>query len=117
MRDPLLDRYVHAVDDADAERELSALIERHALPLARTIVSRKLRSYSERPGAGAPDREDVIGNAIATLVERLAAERDPGDQPPIEHFVNYTAAVVHSACAHYIRRRYPERARFKNRLR
>ena len=117
MRDPLLDRYVHAVDAAAAERELGALIERHALPLATTIVGRKLRSHTDDWSAGAPDREDVVANAIATLVERLAAERDRGDQPPIEHFVNYMAAVVHSACAHYIRKRYPERARFKNRLR
>ena len=32
MLDPLLRRFVEASDEAEAERELNALIEQHALP-------------------------------------------------------------------------------------
>jgi hypothetical protein len=54
---------------------------------------------------------------MATLVERLHAARGGASEATIENFVNYAAAVTHSACAHHIRRRHPERARLKNRLR
>jgi hypothetical protein len=117
--DPVLRRFVDATDEAEVEGELNALIEQHALPLAKAIVARKLRTYREdKPGrSGVQDREDVVGDAMLTLIERLHATRSDADQPPIENFVGYSAAVIHSACAHYIRRGYPERARLKNRLR
>jgi len=47
----------------------------------------------------------------------LHAARGGDSEAPVENFVNYAAAVIHSTCAHHLRRRYPERARFKNRLR
>src|SRR5439155_1704407 len=47
MLDPLLRRFVDAEDETEASQELNALIEQHALPLAKTIVGRKLRSYRE----------------------------------------------------------------------
>ncbi|HEV3059459.1 MAG TPA: hypothetical protein VGY48_14505 [Vicinamibacterales bacterium] len=119
MLDPLLRRFVEATNDADAERELNALIEEHALPLAKAIVGRKLRTVSgDRPGGlEASDREDAIGDSMLMLVDRLQAARNDRRQASIESFVDYSAAVIHSACAHHIRRRHPERARLKNRLR
>jgi hypothetical protein len=117
--DRVLRRFVDATDEAEVERELNVLIEQHALPLARVIVARKLRTYGEdklgRPDV--QDRDDVIADAMLTLVERLQAARSDADRPPIENFLGYSAAVIHSACAHHIRRGYPERARLKNRLR
>ena len=117
--DPVLGPFIEAVDEADAERELELLIEQRALPLATAIASRKLRSTGPaddtRPGPR--DRDDVVADAMVTLVERLHAARDGSERSPIESFERYTAAVVHSACAHHIRRRYPGRARLKNRLR
>jgi hypothetical protein len=117
--DPLLRPFVDATDEAEIERELHGLIDQHALPLAKAIVARKLRTYREdKPGrSGVQDREDVIADAMLILVERLHAARSDADQSPIENFVGYSAAVIHSACAHHIRRGYPERARLKNRLR
>jgi hypothetical protein len=117
--DPLLRRFVDAMDEAEAQRELNTLVEQHALPLAKVIVARKLRTYrDDRPGrSDVQDREDVIADAMLILVERLRAARSDGDRLPIENFAHYAAAVIHSACAHHIRRGHPERARLKNRLR
>jgi hypothetical protein len=119
MLDPLLRRYVEAVDDTEAGRELDVLIEQHALPLAKAIVGRKLRAYREdRPGRSAfADQEDVVADAMATLVQRLHAARGSPDEAPVENFINYAAAVIYSTCAHHLRLRYPERTRLKNRLR
>jgi hypothetical protein len=117
--DPLLRPFVESTDEAEAARELDILIEQHALPLARTIAGRKLRAYrSEGPAASvARDREDVVGDTMVTLVQRLRAARESAEGAAIENLAGYTAAVVHSTCAHHIRRRYPARARLKNRLR
>src|SRR5256885_859742 len=119
MLDPLLRPFVDATDDGDAERALNDLIEQHALPLAATIAARKLRSYRTRDAARSEiqNRDDIVGDAMATLVERLWRARTGGETAPIENFEGYTAAVVFSACAHQIRRQHPERARLKNRLR
>jgi DNA-directed RNA polymerase specialized sigma24 family protein len=119
MLDPLLRGFVGATGEADAQCELDTIIERHALPLARVIVGRKLRPYSwDRPGRSAEhDADDVVADAMLTLIGRLHAARSGIEEAPVEDFLSYTAAVVHSACAHHIRRRYPERARMKNRLR
>ena len=117
MLDPLLVAFVEAPDLASAERELDGLVDRHALPIAETIVARKLRSYSAgRGGFEARDQHDVVSDALTTLVERLWQLRD-GNGEPIGDFEGYAATVVRSACAHEIRRRYPQRARLKNRLR
>src|ERR1700681_1039470 len=117
--DPLLRRFVDAMDETDVQRELDTLVEQHALPLAKAIVARKLRTYREdKPRrSDVEDREDVIADAMVTLVARLYAARSDPHQAPIDNFVSYSATVIHSACAHHIRRGYPERARLKNRLR
>jgi len=119
MLDPLLRPVVDAVDETEAAHELNILIEEHLLPLARAIVGRKLRSYGEdRPGrSNLIDQEDVVADAMAMLVERLHPARTGTDEAPVENVVSYAAAVIHSACARYIRHRYPERARLKDRLR
>src|SRR5260221_14739129 len=111
--DPLLRGFIDATSETEAERELNLLIEGHALPLAKAIVARKLRAYSRGKQEGSPidDRDDVIADAMLILVERLQASRSDADLAPIENFSNYAATVIHSACAHQIRRRYPERAR------
>lgn len=116
--DPLLQPFVEAEDDSEAERQLSILIECHALPLARTIAGRKLRAYGAGHARGGSDAmDDVVADAMATLVERLNAARADSESPPIGRFISYAATVIHSACAHHVRRRYPERTRLKNRLR
>src|SRR4051812_19492091 len=103
--DPELRRFVDATDDADVDRALDVLIGQHALPLAKAIVARKLRTYREdRAGRSAvEDRDDVVADAMLTLVERLRAARSDVDRAPIENFLHYSAAVIHSTCAHHIR--------------
>ncbi len=119
MLDPVLRPFVDATDDAEAERELERLMQQHAMPLASAIVARKLRTFGASTAArpGPRDREDVVADATVTLLERLRAARSGTETAPIEDFERYAAAVVHSACAHHIRQRYPARARLKNRLR
>ena len=117
--DPVLRPFAEAIDDHQAERELTTVIEERAFPLAQAIVRRKMRPYaaSASPRSGARDLDDLVGDAMVSLVERLRRIRLDAGEPPIENLDKYTAAVVHSVCAHDVRSRYPERARLKSRLR
>ena len=119
LADPLLRTFIETPDDDVAERELSALIELRAMPLAKAIVGRKLRAYADdRSGRSTlQDQQDVINDSMVALVERLKGARAGAEDRSIEDFAGYAAAVIHSACAHHIRRRHPERARLKDRLR
>src|SRR5262245_10698486 len=118
MLDPLLLRFVQAPDLACAEQELHHLVEHHALPLAKAIVARKLRQFPAGKAGGFEirDQDDVVSDVLTSLFERLWRLRD-NDVEPIGNFESYAATVAYSACAHEIRRRYPQRARLKNRLR
>lgn len=117
MVDPLLAPFVSAGDDAAAEELLAPLLERHVLPLARAIAARKLRSYGKASSQWPDDVDDVVGDVTVTMVDRLGELRRSPGAPPIESLLDYTATVTHNALAHLLRRRHPERARLKNRLR
>jgi RNA polymerase sigma factor (sigma-70 family) len=117
MLDPVLRGLAGAENDEEAERQLEQLLERRVGPLVRTIVGSKLRTYSPGRVVAVEDLEDVAGDALLVLVKRLQAlrERPPGFE--IENLDDYAASIAYILCAHYLRRRYPERSRLKNRLR
>jgi len=119
MLDPSLRGFVEAIDEADADLRLAALIEEQAEPLVRKIVAHKLRAYGDpRAGGVSPeDLEDITADALLALVSRLQSLRADPASDPIESFPDYTATVAYNTFAHYLRRRHPERSRLKNRLR
>lgn len=114
MLDAALRGFVEAPDEAEAERRLGALMEEQAAPLVRAIVARKLGAGG-RPASS--DQDDIVGDALLALVQRLQSLRADREAEPIESFTDYAAVVAHNAFAHYLRRRHPERSRLKHRLR
>jgi DNA-directed RNA polymerase specialized sigma24 family protein len=116
MTDPLLQAFTNAPDDAAADAALETLLAEHVVPLVRKVAARKLRSFGGSRFRS-EDVEDVIGDATLVMVDRLTELRRAPGAEPIESLLDYTAAVAHHACAHHFRRRHPERARLKNRLR
>ncbi len=92
--------------------EASALLEeivvRHVTPLCRTVTRR--RRYSASEGA------DVESEVALRMVARLRAAKE-GAEPPVEDARKYVLTVAFSACHALLRRRHPERARLKNRIR
>jgi DNA-directed RNA polymerase specialized sigma24 family protein len=117
MLDPLLAAFVEARDEADAQDALAALLEQHARPLARAVAARKLVGFG-RSASGRPDDvDDVVGEVMLVMVDRLGELRRSPGQAAIESLADYTAGVTHNVLAHLFRQRHPERARLKNRLR
>jgi DNA-directed RNA polymerase specialized sigma24 family protein len=128
--DRLLVPIITSRDPEESSRLLGNLLEEHLGPIIRGIIRRKLQLL---PGAGrhVQDSEDVYGEAIAKLLERLQAIRDhraiggtggdsaSNEKPPVGSIANlsgYAATVAYTVCDEYLRRKYPERRRLKNRV-
>ncbi len=106
----LIRGYLETTDSVREEELLSALLFEQAAPLIRKTVWRRLMTSPE------PDREDVAGEVMVELTSRLQRLKAE-DAAPIERFEAYVVVAAHNACDQYLRQRYPQRHRLKNRLR
>jgi RNA polymerase sigma factor (sigma-70 family) len=113
--DPLLLPYVRAAEGAECERLLAALITDHAEPIVARVVGYKMRAG--RDGDVRAEAEDVRGEVMLQLVQRLHNFRADHATRPIRDFGAYVAAAAYNACDRYVSRKYPQRRRLKNGLR
>lgn len=113
--DPLLLPYVRAAEGAECERLLAALVTEHAEPIVARVVGYKLRAG--RDGAGRAEADDVRGEVMLQLVQRLHNFRSDHAARPIRDFGAYVAAAAYNACDRHVSRKYPQRRRLKNGLR
>ncbi|MBV9497192.1 MAG: hypothetical protein JOZ54_23355 [Acidobacteria bacterium] len=110
--DPRL-RALIAADPLAAERETERLV----IEVARPIVARVFARYRRTPGVLRPeDAEDLRSIVELRLLERLRAVPHSEDGA-IRSLASFVAALTYNAVNDYLRRRFPERARLKNRLR
>ena len=114
--DPLLLPFLRAADAHEARRCVEELIERHARPIVRDIVQRKVR---RRAGWGdvIEAAADVEADVVTQLLARLRDLRAGHDAEPIADFASYAAVAAYHGCHRYVRALYPQRARLKNRVR
>jgi RNA polymerase sigma factor (sigma-70 family) len=113
--DPLLLPYVCAAEGAECERLLAALVTEHAEPIVTRIVSYKMRAG--RDSDGRAEAEDVRGEVMLQLLQRLHNFRADHAARPIRDFGAYVAAAAYNACDRHVSRKYPQRRRLKNGLR
>ncbi len=111
--DPRLLPLLQAPDEPAARRALGEILAAHAAPLVQTIVRSKLSAQFQE----GEDHEDVQAGVLLRLAERLRGLR-AGDGPaaPVD-LTAYVAVTAHNACHAFLRRRHPERARLRNKLR
>lgn len=120
--DPLLVPFVHAASEAEGESALASLIADYAAPTVRKIVGYKSQGWagnSRGDGAGAArtEAEDVYGEVMVQLMQRLQSLRRDSAARPIKDFNAYVAAAAYNAFDRYTSRKYPQRRRLKNGLR
>jgi hypothetical protein len=106
--DDLIRAWMTTADADQASALLEEIIVRHVTPLCRTVNRRKRYTASES--------SDVESEVALRMVARLRAAK-AGTEPPVEDARKYVLTVAFSACHALLRRRYPERARLKNRIR
>ncbi|MCU1382461.1 MAG: hypothetical protein JWL71_1158 [Acidobacteria bacterium] len=108
--DHVLEAFLASPDEERSEQELGDLLARHAAPLVRRIVSRRL-------GGPNSDVEDVSAHVMLQLMVRLRRGRADPNVAAIDAFASYVATAAHHGCDHLIRAKYPERWRLRARLR
>lgn len=113
--DPLLVPFVRAAEGAECERLLAALLTEHAEPVVARIVAYRMRAG--RDGGGRDEADDVRGEVMLQLVQRLHNFRAEHASRPIRDFGAYVAAAAYNACDRHVSRKYPQRRRLKNGLR
>lgn len=95
----------------EAEARLRQLAER-ASGVVAGVIGRRLREARDRQEA-----EDIRHDVLVRLMHRLQRERAGEDADPIIDLLSYAAVMAERACHAYLRRRHPDRARLKNRVR
>jgi hypothetical protein len=110
--DPLLEPLRRAGDHA-REREIERLAMTVAQPLTARIVSRFLRSNRI---LHQQDADDVGSTVMLRLVSKLTAlSQSPEDT--IDDFQNYVATLTYNTIYDFVRDRFPQHTRLKNKLR
>ncbi len=108
--DPSLAR-LRALGAEAARDELGRLLLEEASPVFWRTIRAQL---AELPPA---DQEEIHGNAMLGLTERLQAWLAGDPEIEIENLRAYAATTALNACRAHLRRRYPERTRLDNQLR
>lgn len=106
--DPLLHPYF-AGDDLAAEERLELLVRDEALPIVRGVVGMRL-------GRDGRDLEDICNEIVLQVVRRLRTARELGEGDPIASFRGYVATAAYRGCDAWLREKYPERHRLRNRV-
>jgi DNA-directed RNA polymerase specialized sigma24 family protein len=116
--DEVLAQFLQETSEIQANERLNELLTVHLSPVVSAVLRRRLgvslsRSDSRHENQRALDlAADVTTSILAELrALRAAGEASPGD------FRAYAAQVAHNACHDYLRERYPQRRRLKNRVR
>ena len=115
--DALLQPYLRAVDEAEAERCLEALLSTHAAPIIKRILSTETLLYPLRGAQRRQQAEDVYGEVMVSLVERLRALRADPLSSSIPDFGGYVAVTTYNAAYQVSRKLSPQRTNLKDQLR
>jgi hypothetical protein len=111
--------FLRATDEAESQHLLERLISEHAEPVVRPILSSKLRVWHSLATTSPlrQDAEDAHSEVLVRVLRRLRDLKDDATSEPIVDFPAYVATVAYHSCHEYLRQKYPERWRLKNRLR
>lgn len=107
--DAVLESFLRAPDD-QADERLGALLTAEASPIVRRVIASRL-------GGAAGEADDVHAQVLMQLMLRLRDGRVEDGLATIDTFGAYVATAAHHGCDHYLRRKYPQRWRLRNRIR
>src|SRR5262245_29284362 len=117
--DALLMRYIHAVDEADSECLLGAIVSTYVEPVIKQVIGSKMRVRFDRRGRTShnPDAEDLYNDTLVQLLARLKECKTNPVGNAIGNLRSYVAVISHHTCYEYLRFKYPQRYNLKNKLR
>lgn len=99
-----------------AGHALERLLRDHAAPVIAKVTRLKLFSTSfHGQSYQAHEEEDVRSTVALQLILRLKSSASSGTS--IENFTAYVAGITQNCCHQWLRRKYPQYTRLKNRIR
>ena len=110
--DALLEPLLLAASDEQADEILLRLITTHAEPVIKGIIRYKLHLNSHQ----ADEADDIYQEVLMLLLVELRQLRTQPDAHPITDLRGMAAVIAHRTCSRWMRRQFPERHAFKNRL-
>jgi RNA polymerase sigma factor (sigma-70 family) len=115
----LLLAYQQAADESASQSLAAQLISEYAEPVIIGALRYKLGLPAHfRSGSGShPEAEDIISEVMLELLTRLRKLKAEPAAMAIKDFRGLAAVMTYQACARELRRRNPQRAQVKNRLR
>ena len=115
--DALLLPLLRAAHEAESESLLAQLLSEHAEPIIKAIIRGRMHLFHVGGGGRSQDSEDVHSEVVVQLLARLHDFRVNPESNRIGNFRSYVAVITYNACHQYLRQKYPQRWRLKNRLR
>ena len=109
LNDPILAPLLDAPDERLRELALEVILVEHVRP----VVARILGQY-QPPALPKDEAEDLAATINLRVVRRL---QELANDQPIQRLDDYVATVAYNVVYGFLRRRFPERTRLKNRLR
>src|SRR4030095_14231390 len=115
--DVLLRTFLDEADGTRCDRLMEEIICQHARPIIKRVVASKLNVGRGRyDSIEWQEQEDIAEEVVVQLIRHLSGMRGAGADA-FGSFENYVATAAYNACSNYLRRKYPERSRLRNRLR
>jgi DNA-directed RNA polymerase specialized sigma24 family protein len=105
--DDLLEQYLAASHDSEAEQTLARILGELATPLVRRVVASAIRDE---------DTEDIVADTLLDLLRRLRDLRGSAAQPILD-LRRYIVTCAYNRCHERLRERYPARTRLRNQVR
>jgi RNA polymerase sigma factor (sigma-70 family) len=113
--DTLLEPLLQEASDERADDLLLHLITSHAEPVIKGIIHFKLHLNSHRADRPA-EADDIFQDVLLQLLAQLRQLRNQPEDHPITDLRGMAAVITHRTCSRWMRRQFPERHAFKNRL-
>lgn len=115
--DPALVPLLNAHSESEQQERIDQLL-READTIVKEVVGYRFGVFLDRGDLRkSEDAEDVRGEVLVELIARLRRLAGDPKRADILQFPNYVAAMSHRACHDYLRKKYPQRAKLKNRIR
>jgi hypothetical protein len=113
VSDPILIPLIGASDDECRQQELEVLLVEHARPTIESVIGRFAKGDSL---VGRDATEEIASTVTLRLIRKLQSMSDVEDEV-IRDFESYVATLTYRTIYDFMRERFPERTRLKNRIR
>lgn len=115
----LLRDFQQSDNEATSQVLLERLVQEHVRPIVGQVLNSTLRFRlkDQTSGSSSHDAEDLYGNVVVALCQRLRRLKEESGELVLNNFRGYVAVTSYNACHEYLRQRFPQRWSLTNKVR